>query len=95
MTSSVTKGHLKISNSSFSTIYFLLTPNIFKNFQECQHYEDTIFVKLYIILKGHFYVMERFCDYFTLRFNDLITTLNYVLMETFVHVLTITNLLNI
>ena len=36
-----TKGHLKISKSSFSEIIFCLTPDIFKTFQECQHYEDT------------------------------------------------------
>ena len=33
------------------------------------------------------YVMEKFCDFFTLRPFDLIITLTYVLMETFVLVL--------
>ena len=37
------KGHLKIWKSSFSTVYFLFKPNLFKPFQECQHYEDTNF----------------------------------------------------
>ena len=30
-----------------------------------------------------FYVMEKFCDLFTLRPSDLITTLTYVLMDNF------------
>ena len=41
------KGHKRsqmvISKSSFSTKYICLTPNLFKTFQECQHYEDTNF----------------------------------------------------
>ena len=31
----------------------------------------------------HFYVMEKFCDFFTLRSSDLNTTLTYVLMDYF------------
>ena len=32
----------------------------------------------------HFYVMQKFCDFFTLRFSDLNTaTLTYVLMDNF------------
>ena len=29
-------------------------------------------------LKYHFFVIEKFCDFFTLRPSDLITTLTYV-----------------
>ena len=32
----------------------------------------------------HFYIMEKFCDSFTLRPSDLNTTLTYVLMDKFV-----------
>ena len=31
----------------------------------------------------HFYVMEKFCDFFALRLYDLITTLTYELMDNF------------
>ena len=34
------KGHLKILKSSYS-VFFLLTPDLFKAFQERQHYENT------------------------------------------------------
>ena len=30
-----------------------------------------------------FYVMEKFCDFFTLRPSDLFITLTYVLMDNF------------
>ena len=33
--------------------------------------------------KIHFYVMEKFCDYFTLRPNDLNIILTYVLLDNF------------
>ena len=36
----VTKGHLKISQSSFSAIVFCLTPDLLKTFQECKHYKE-------------------------------------------------------
>ena len=29
------------------------------------------------------YVIEKFCDFFTLRPSDLITTLTYILMDNF------------
>ena len=45
-----------------------------------------IFHKMKYDLKGNFYVMERFSDVFTFQPIDLITTLAYVLMETFVPV---------
>ena len=32
-------------------------------------------------LKCHFYIIMKFCDFFTLRPFDLITTLTYVLMD--------------
>ena len=41
------------------------------------------FHKIIYDLKCHFYVMEKFCDFFTLRPSDLITTLTYVLMDNF------------
>ena len=34
-------------------------------------------------MKCHFYVMEKFCDFFTLRPSDFITTLTYVHMDNF------------
>ena len=43
MTSEVIRGHIMSSyneKSSFSAIYFCLTPNLLKTIQECQHYED-------------------------------------------------------
>ena len=35
-------------------------------------------------LKCNFFVMEKFCDFFTLRNADLITTLTYILMDNFI-----------
>ena len=44
-------------------------------------WRHNLFMKLFINeLKCHLYVMEKFCDIFTLRPSDLITTLTYVLM---------------
>ena len=40
-------------------------------------------ILLYQILLTHFYVMEKFCDFFTLWTSDLSTTLTYVLMDNF------------
>ena len=37
----------------------------------------------------HLYVMEKLCDFFTLRSYDLNTTLTYVLMDNFVLVFNI------
>ena len=37
----------------------------------------------YFIEVGHSYVMARFCDFFTFKPSDLITTLTYVLMDNF------------
>ena len=34
-------------------------------------------------MKCNFYVIEKFCDFFTLRTSDLITPLTYVLMDNF------------
>ena len=34
-------------------------------------------------LKCYFFVLEQFCDLFTLRPSDLITTFTYVLMDNF------------
>ena len=31
----------------------------------------------------HFYIMEKYCVFFTLRPSDLITALTYVLMDNF------------
>ena len=42
-----------------------------------------IFYKMKYDLKGNFYAMERFCD-LKKTTSDIITTLTYVLMETFV-----------
>ena len=34
-------------------------------------------------LKCHFYIIEKFCDFFTLRHSDQNTTLTYILMDNF------------
>ena len=45
--------------------------------------KNQVFHKNKYDLKYHFYVMEKFCDLFTFRPSDLITTLTYVLMDKF------------
>ena len=40
-------------------------------------------IKIIFDLKCHFYVIEKFCDFFTLGPSDLITILTYVLMDNF------------
>ena len=37
--------------AAFSAIYFFLTPNLLKTLQECQHYEDEIFISK--VIQGH------------------------------------------
>ena len=39
-----------------------------------------LFNKIIYDLKSYFYVMEKFCDFFTFHPFDLITTLTYILM---------------
>ena len=51
-------------------------------FYECLYHKDTILSSMYD-LKCHFYVMEKFCDFFTLSPSDLVTTLAYLLMDNF------------
>ena len=53
MTSEVRKGHLKISKSSFSAIYFLLNVQSVKNVSECQRYEDSNFSLNEVWPQGH------------------------------------------
>ena len=67
------RGHLKISRFFFLQNIFCLTPNLWNAFQEWQHYQDANF-SLNEVLKYHFYVKEKFCNIFTIRPSDLITT---------------------
>ena len=46
-----------------------------ENLQNANIIKTQIFQKIIYDLKFHFYVMEKFCDYFTLRPSGLITTL--------------------
>ena len=111
----VTKGHLKISKSSFSAIYFvqrLIFLKLFKNInimKTQRHIYDDHFTKIilahsfmdrfwwkflwmlnkdiislnHIWPKVHFYVMKKFCYFFTLRPSDLNTTWTFALMDNF------------
>ena len=81
MTSKVIQGHIRIlfcQNHSSTFVYGTILMKICMNANFMKS-EDTIYD-----LKCHFYVMEKFCDFFTLRPSDLITTLTNVLSTTFV-----------
>ena len=55
MTSKVIRGHkslLKITKSSYSAIFFCLSPNLFKTFKNVNIMKTQIFDKAYD-LKGH------------------------------------------
>ena len=90
----VTKGNLKISRSEViqghiriflcqnhsSTLFY--GPILMKN---CMNADimKTPFLKIIYDLKCNFYVMEKFCDSFTLRTCELITTLTYIHLDNF------------
>ena len=85
MNSKVIRGYIRPLLCQNHSSTFVYGPNLMKicmiaNFMKTH--------KMIYVLKYHFYVMEKFCDFLTLRTYDLITTLTYVLMETFVLVLT-------
>ena len=44
----VTQGNLKFKNH-FLRYIFCLTPDLYKAFQECQHYEDAIFQHIFCL----------------------------------------------
>ena len=51
------RGYIRSSRNLkiifFCNSFFCLTPNLFKTFQDCQHFEDAFFYKMKYALKGH------------------------------------------
>ena len=81
MTSNVNQGHIRpllCHNHSSSFIYGPILMKILMNSIMLK----TQFFKLND-LKCHFYVMEKFCDFFFTLLSDLITTLTYVFIDNF------------
>ena len=82
MTSKVIQGHIRpllCQNHSSTFVYGPILIKICMN----ANIKKTHFFLKYYDLKCHFYVMEKFCIFLTLRPFDLITSLTYVLMDNF------------
>ena len=45
-------------------------------------FDETLYDMIYD-LKLNFYIMEKFCDFFTLRPSDLFTNFTYIFMHNF------------
>ena len=73
MTSNVIQGHIRSLLCLNHSSTFVYGPILIKK----TNYEDNIRPEIYL------FIMEKFCDLFTLRPSDLIITLTYVLMDNF------------
>ena len=83
MTSKVIQGHIRpllYQNPSSAFVYGTILMKIFMN---AIIMKTQFFYKIIYDLKCQFYVIEKFCDFFTLTSSDLIKTLNNVLMDNF------------
>ena len=79
----VIPGHMRPILCQNHSSRFVYGPILMKICMNANTIKTQFFYEIIYELKCHFYVMEKFCDFFTLRPSDLITTLTYVLIYNF------------
>ena len=91
MTTKVIQGHMRplLCQNHFSR--FVYGPILMKICIKANIMKTYFFHQIIYDLKCHFYFIAKFCDFFTLRPYDLITTLSYVLMENFCFIYILSN----